>query len=270
MARRTNTSCTGMAVRGYLLLTLWSAVGSLLVLPFTVVDLMASQEPPLQLRGFGQHALVYGAPVAAAAGVAAFMGRIRRAPGWVFPARTAVVLALSQAAVVGAEARFDSPDWHSRALALGGAAGLTAFLCPLALRWWHNGGLNGGRRRPDAGEIWHAVVPFRESDGELPHYCVVMRARFRHVEVLQITSQNKDSRDDHIGMPNDGWDFSSGKDHWVEIGLPPRLVPYGKFTETRPKGPCPKYVWRQLRANRPKSVASGMPTLRTRITQYFG
>lgn len=137
--------------------TLWSAVGSALALPVTVVDLMASQQPPLQLRGFGQHALVYGAPVAVAAGVAASMGRIRCGPWWVFLARTAVVLALSRAAVVWAEARFDSPDWNSRALAQGGAAGLTAFLCHRAVRWWHNGGLNGGRRRPAAGEIWHAV-----------------------------------------------------------------------------------------------------------------
>jgi len=137
--------------------TLWSAVGSALGLPVTVVDLMASQQPPLQLRGFGQHALVYGAPVAVAAGVAASMGRIRRGPWWVFLARTAVVLALSRAAVVWAEARFDSPDWNSRALAQGGAAGLTAFLCHRAVRWWHNGDLNGGRRRPAAGEIWHAV-----------------------------------------------------------------------------------------------------------------
>ncbi|WP_371663381.1 hypothetical protein [Streptomyces sp. NBC_00280] len=270
MARRTNTSCLGLAVKGYLLLTMWSFVGSALALPYTVVDLMASQEPPLHLSGFGQHAFVYSAPVVAAAGVAVSMGRTRRGPWRVFLARTAVVLALSQAAVVWAEARFDSPDWNSRVLAPGGAAGFTAFLCYGAVRWWANGVLNGGRRRPAAGEIWHALVPFRESARELPHYCVVMRAGLRHVEVLQITSQNKDDRDDHIRISNVGWDFTSDKDHWVEIGLPPRRVPYQKFTKTRPQGPCPEPVWRQLRERRPAPVAPDSPTLWTRITQRLG
>ncbi len=270
VARRTNTSCLGMAVKGYLLVIMWAAVGSTLALPVTVVDLMASQEPPLQLRGFGQHALVYGAPVAVAAGVAGFMGRMRRGSWRVLLARTAVVLALSQAAVLWAEARFDSPDVNSRAFAQGGAAGLTAFLCHRAVRWWGNGGLNGGRRRPAAGEIWHALVPFRESATERPHYCVVMKPGLRHVEVLQITSQDKDSRDDHIRIPNIGWDFTSDKDHWVEIGLPPRRVAYGKFTDPRPKGPCPQDVWRQLRERRPAPVAAGSPTVWTRITQYLG
>jgi hypothetical protein len=182
------------------------------------------------------------------------MDRTRRGPWRVFLARTAVVLALSQAAVAWAGARFDSPDGNSRVMAPAGAAGLAAFLCLRAVRWWGDGGLNAGRRRPAAGEIWHAQVPFRESADELPHYCVVMRARLRHVDVLQITSQNKDSRADHIRIPNDGWDFSSGKDHWVEIGLAPRRVPYAKFTKTRPQGPCPKHVWRRLRARRSPTV----------------
>ncbi|MGW1786212.1 hypothetical protein ACWCQQ_45170 [Streptomyces sp. NPDC002143] len=270
MARRTDTSCLAVAVKGYLLLIMWSFVGSALALPVTVVDLMASQDPPLQLRGFGQHAVVYSAPVVAAAGVAAYMSRTRRGPWRDFLVRTVVVLVLSEVAVLWAGARFDSPDWNSRVLAPGAAAGLTAFLCRRAMRWWENGGLNAGRRRPAAGEIWHAVVPFRESEGELPHYCLVMRAGFRHVEVLQITSQDKDSRDDHIRIANDGWDFNSGKDHWVETGLPPRRVPYEKFTKDRPQGPCPKQAWRQLRASRLTPVASGSPTLWTRITQYLG
>ncbi|WP_215455353.1 hypothetical protein [Streptomyces sp. ATCC 21386] len=131
------------------------------------------------------------------------------------------------------------------------------------MRWWDDGGLNGGRRRPAPGEIWHASVPFRESAGEKPHYCVVMRPRLRHVEVLQITSQDKDHRADFVRIPNDGWDSSSGKAHWVEIGLPPRLVPYENFTRTRPKGRCPKPTWRQLRAGRP--ATGPVRTLRSRV-----
>ncbi|MER5436318.1 hypothetical protein [Streptomyces sp. NPDC002588] len=270
MSRRTNSSCLGIAVKGYLLLNLWVLVGYALALPVIVPDLMASQKPPQEVHGFDQYAVLYGIPVAAAAAVTAFTRRTRPCPPWVFLTRTVAVLALSQAAVAWAGARFDSPEWNSRSLAQSGAAGLAALLCHQASRWWDNGGLNGGRRRPATGEIWHALVPFRESDAELPHYCVVMTPRLRHVEVLQITSQNKDNRADHIRIPNKGWDFTSGKDHWVEIGLPPRRVPYEKFTKTQPQGRCPKPTWKQLRDRRPTPKPSGTPSVWSRITQRLG
>ncbi|UUU22018.1 hypothetical protein [Streptomyces sp. DSM 40750] len=264
MARRTNTSCLGMAVKAYLLLTVWITVGYALALPVTVVDLMSAQDPPLRLHTAEQYAVVYGVPVAVALGVAAFTRWSRTRPWWAYLCHAAVVLGASGAAVLWTETRFDSPEWGSRAMAQSGAAGIAAFLCHRALRWWDGGGFNGGRRRPAPGEIWHALVPFRESAGERPHYCVVMRSRLRHVEVLQITSQDKDHRADHLRIPNDGWDFSSGKAHWVEIGLPPRQVPYGKFTNAMPKGRCPKPVWRQLRARRPATGAAS--ALWSRIT----
>lgn len=256
VARRTNTSCLGLAVKGYLLLSVWTVVGSVLALPVTVVDLMASQDPPVRLHGFEQHAVVYGAPVAVALGVAALTRWSRPSPWWTYLAHAAVVLVASRAAVAWAETRFDSPDWSSRALAQGGAAGLTAFLSHLAVRWWDNGGFNHGRRRPAPGEIWHAFVPFRDSDAGKERYCVVMRTRLRHVEVLKITSQDKDHRSDHIRIPNDGWDLRSGKAHWVEIGLPPLIVPYTDFTDPWPKGRCPKPTWRQLRARRPEAATA--------------
>ncbi|WP_416984689.1 hypothetical protein [Streptomyces sp. T028] len=262
MSRRTNSSCLGSAVKGYALLNLWVLAGYALALPVTVPDLMASQQPPQEVHGFGQYAVLYGIPVAAAAAVTAYTCRTRPCPPWVFLARTAVVVALAQTAARWAATRFDSPDWSSRSLALSGAAGLAALLCHQTARWWDNGGLNHGRRRPAAGEIWHALVPFRESDGELPHYCVVMRPRLRHVEVLQITSQNKDDRADHIRIPNDGWDFTSGRDHWDETGLPPRHVPYEKFTKARPQGRCPKPTWKQLRAGRGVRGAGVLPVPR--------
>ncbi|MDQ0761803.1 hypothetical protein [Streptomyces canus] len=270
MSRRTNSSCLGIAVKVYLQLNLWVLVGYALALPATVPDLMAAQKPPQEVHGLDQYAVLYGIPVVAATAVTAFTCRTRPCPPWVFLARTAAVVALSQAAVAWAGARFDSPDWSSRSLAQSGAAGLAALLCHRAARWWEDGGLNGGRRRPAAGEIWHALVPFRASDGELPHYCVVMRPRLRHVEVLQITSQNKDDRADHIRIPNDGWDFTSGKAHWVEIGLLPRRVPYEKFTGARPKGRCPKPTWKQLRDRRPAPMPSGSPSVWSRITQRLG
>ncbi|WP_327345843.1 hypothetical protein [Streptomyces europaeiscabiei] len=260
MARRTNTSCLGMAVKVYLLLVVWNAVGYALALPVAVPDLMAAQDPPLRPPTAEQYAILHGVPVAVALGVAAFTRWSRPSPWWSYLCHAAVVLGASRAAVLWADTRFDSAM-----VALSGASGLAAFFCHRAVRWWDGGGFNGGRRRPVPGEIWHAVVPFRESAGELPHYCVVMRPGLRHVEVLQITSQDKDHRADHVRIPNDAWDLSSGKAHWVEIGLSPRLVPYGKFTEVLPKGPCPKPTWRQLQARRPATGA--VSALRSRITR---
>ncbi|MDX3641381.1 hypothetical protein [Streptomyces sp. MB09-02B] len=265
MARRTDRSCLGMAVKGYLLLNVWLVVGYVLALPVTVPDLMAAQDPALPPLTAWQYAAVYGAPVAVALSVSAFTRWSRPSPWWTYLCHAAVVLGAGRAAVLWAQARSDSPEWSSRALAQSGAAGLAAYLCHAAVRWWDGGGFNGGRRRPASGEIWHALVPFRESAGEKPHYCVVVRPRLRHVEVLQITSQDKDHRADFIRIPNDGWDFSSGKAHWVEAGLPPRLVPYGKFTNAMPKGRCPKPTWRQLRARRPTAGQGG--DLRSRITR---
>ncbi|MFF3413666.1 hypothetical protein ACFYW9_03085 [Streptomyces sp. NPDC002698] len=256
MARRTNTSCLGTAVKGCLLLNLWIIVGYALALPVTLPDLMASQEPPLHVRGPVQHTVVHGVPVVAALGVALFASRRRSVAGWVVLARAAVVLVLGRIAAHWAAARFDAPEWSARAMAQCGAAGLVAYLCRVAVRRWDDGGLASGSRRPGPGEIWHAAVPFRDTEGGKERYCVVMRSRLHYAEVLKITSQNKDHRHDHIRMPSDGWDLTSGKDHWVEIGLQPLRVPYQDFTDGRPKGRCPRAVWRRLRAERPAPVAS--------------
>ncbi|MFE1291345.1 hypothetical protein [Streptomyces sp. NPDC058751] len=270
MTRRTNASCLGVAVKGYLLLNVWMIVGYVLALPVTLPDLMASQEPPQQVEGPAQYAVLYGIPVAAAVGVALFAGRRRPCARWVLLARAAAVFVLGQIAAHWAEDRFDAPTWSARAMAQCGAAGLTAYLCLVAVRWWDRGGLNSGGRRPGPGEIWHAAVPFRETEGSKERYCVVMRSRLHHAEVLKITSQNKDGRDDHIRIPNDGWDFTSGKDHWVEIGLQPLRVPYQDFTDGRPKGRCPRQVWRRLRNERPAPTVSGTPTAWSRVTQFLG
>ncbi|MFI0967912.1 hypothetical protein ACH4S8_42150 [Streptomyces sp. NPDC021080] len=258
MTRRTNTSCLVMAVKSYLLLNVWIAVGYGLALPLTLPDLMASQEPPLHVRGPVQYAVVYGIPVVVALGVALFASRRRPCARWALLARTAAVLVLGQVAAHWAAAQFDAPEWTGRAMAQCGAAGLTAYLCLVAVRRWDDRGLPSGSRRPGPGEIWHAVVPFRDNEGSKERYCLVMRSRPHHAEVLKITSQNKDHRDDHIRMPNDGWDHTSGKDHWVEIGLQPLRVPYRDFTDDRPKGRCPRAVWRRLRAESPTPAASAV------------
>ncbi|MFF3883702.1 hypothetical protein [Streptomyces sp. NPDC001914] len=256
MTRRTNTSCLGMAVKGYLLLNLWVAIGYALALPVTLPDLMASQDPPLYVQGPLQHAVLYGVPVGAALGVALFASRRASVARWAVLARAAAVLVLGQIAAHWAAARFDAPEWTARAMAQCGAAGLAAYLCLVLVRRWDNRGLAPGGRRPGPGEIWHAVVPFRDNEGSKERYCVVMRSRPHYAEVLKITSQNKDHRDDHIRMPNDGWDLTSGKAHWVEIGLHPLRVPYQDFTDGRPKGRCPRPVWRRLRAENVETAPS--------------
>ncbi|WP_462023337.1 hypothetical protein [Kitasatospora cinereorecta] len=129
------------------------------------------------------------------------------------------------------------------------AAGLTAVLFRRGVRTWE-------RKRPLPGEIWLARVPFRDRDEAAPHYCVVVGRRFGHADVLQITSQNKDTRDDFVRIPNVGWDTVSGKDHWLEIGLTPRRVPYVDFLKSRPQGACPRTTWRQIRDRRPEVPGS--------------
>ncbi|QFQ97087.1 type II toxin-antitoxin system PemK/MazF family toxin [Streptomyces phaeolivaceus] len=264
MARRTDSSCLGKAVKGYLLLTAWLTAGYALALPIALADLPAGRYTLPEQPTAGQAAAVYGAPFAVALGVAAFTRWSRRGPWWAYAGHAAVLLVASQAAVVWAEARFDLSQGDTPGLIQSGAAALTAYLSHRAVRWWDDGGFHHGRRRPAPGEIWHAYVPYRDTEGGKERYCVVMRPRLRHVEVLQITSQDKDRRADHIRIPNAGWDHSSGKDHWVEIGLPPRVVRYDWFTEAGPKGDCPKQTWRQLRARQP--ATGPVSALRSRIS----
>ncbi|MFF9772386.1 hypothetical protein ACF1HJ_01680 [Streptomyces sp. NPDC013978] len=263
MAGRTDVSPLGRAVRTCPRLIAWLVAGFALALPVALADPSAGRYTLPRQPAPAQAAVVYGVPLAVALGVAAYTRWSRPSPWWTYVAHAAVVLAAAQAAVVWTEARLGLSAWDSPGLPQTGAAAAAAYLCHRAVRWWDDGGLNGGRRRPAPGEIWHASVPFRESAGEKPHYCVVMRPRLRHVEVLQITSQDKDHRADFVRIPNDGWDSSSGRAHWVEIGLPPRLVPYGNFTKARPKGRCPKPTWRQLRARRP--AAGPLRALRSRF-----
>jgi hypothetical protein len=253
-----------------LLFQLWLTIGYALAVPVTAVDLMRSQTPPVKPQGFLEHAALYGIPVAAAVLVIAVAGRTRPFLWWVFLARTTSLLVFAWMAVAWAESRVESAEWSNRAFAECLAAGAVAFVHHRAVLWWDKGGLAQGRRRPAPGEVWYAWVPFRDTDETREHYCVIMGTRLRYVEVLQITSKNKDHRPDHIRIPNHGWDESSGKDHWIEIGLAPRRVPYENFTGNRPKGRCPKATWRELQARRPAPDPSSRPALWNRITQFRG
>ncbi|MFG3050885.1 hypothetical protein ACGFZP_08010 [Kitasatospora sp. NPDC048239] len=107
------------------------------------------------------------------------------------------------------------------------------------------GPVAGGRVRPAPGQVWVAMVPYRDRAESGRHHCVVLRARSGHAEVLQITRRNKDDRADHIRMSGEGWD-RTGRQSWVEVGLPPRIVPYESFLDGRPLGPCPPTTWRRI------------------------
>lgn len=274
MARGSNTSCAGIGCAGFLLLAVVvPTIGYLLVLPLVLPDLLAEQTPPQRLQGFGQHLVVYAFPVATALALALYAGRVpgrsggrsrgRRSVWWPAPARAAALLAVVAPVLWWVEGRVgDVPAWNVRAVAESTAAGLVALAFVGVIRRWGGSRWLGGRpwgrfrlgrpardgdRRPAAGEIWLAMVPLREDpERQLRHYCVVLAAHAGHAEVAQITSKDKDGRSDHIWLPNDGWDTTSGRDHWVESGREPRRVEYGLFLTSRPQGPCPPEVWREL------------------------
>ncbi|NYI04691.1 hypothetical protein [Allostreptomyces psammosilenae] len=221
-------------------------VGHLLAVPVTVFDLMAAQTPP-QRPDWSVWAAGGAVSVLTALAVAASAGRRRPARWPALLLRTLALLALCTAVTLWIRDAVGTGNWTLGSTLESLGAGVTALLFRGAVRRWERG-------RPMAGEVWLALVPFRDRDEEAQHYCVVLRRRYGHAEVLQITSRNKDARADFIRMPNDGWDVVSGRDHWLEIGLPPRRVPYRKFLKDTPQGPCPRATWRQVRRPRPAAA----------------
>lgn len=262
MGRRDDTSCVGVGCAGFLAMAVFVVVGALLAQPVVMADLLAAQTPPRELRGAGEHVAAYGVSVVTAAVLAAFSSRGRITAWWVLLGRTVLYLAAGWSAMVWIDVQVDSPNYNVRSLAVTGTTGVAAFAVHRGIRWWDAyrtsrspGSLLG--RRPARGEVWLAMVPYRESDRRAQHYCVVLRARAGYAEVLQITSKNKDGRTDHIRIPNKGWDRVSGRDHWVEAGVAPRLVPYADFLKSRPQGRCPLGTWRLLRAAGPSAPSRG-------------
>lgn len=273
MRRRREQSCLLTVAH----LFKWYVVGHLLLVPVVVPGLMAAQSPPQHVDGAALPILA-GISLLTAAVVAWAAGRGQSFRWWLLLARTAVLLGLCAAAVALTRsqvepgvlrATMEEPadpyaKWMVTSMLEIPAAGLTAMVFFLVVRWWGRRYLAppprgrqsvdrpGGPSRPtlpEPGEIWLAMVPYREGTGEeSQHYCVVVSCHDDHVGVLQITSQNKDTRRDHIRIPNDGWDEVSGKDHWMEIGVPLREVPYENFLTVSPQGRCPATTWGQIQA----------------------
>ncbi|WP_228984057.1 hypothetical protein [Streptomyces sp. DH12] len=217
-------------------------LGKLLVSPITVPDLMAAQAPP-QHPAPGEWAVLLAVSAVTAFAVVGSAGRRRPGRGPALFLLTALLLGLCAVVALWVRGRVGSDGWTLGATLESLAAGVTALALRGAVR-------RAERGRPLPGEVWLAMVPFREDDRRARHYCVVVARRRGHAEVLQITSQDKEGRRDHVWMPNDGWDPASGKEHWVERGVAPRRVPYADFLKARPQGPCPRATWRLVRRRR--------------------
>jgi hypothetical protein len=281
MARRSNTP--GCGCGGCLgLLFGWPFVGYVLLLPITLPALLADQKhgprttTPLQDVGLWTVSALVVLALAWAA-----QGRRRPKSLWLVP-HTALLSGAAALAAWGATRVNRSLTAQLRAHPTGGAGSPTelpwsftatletvaaAFAVAItfhAIRWWcrrddppvvihgprpgtdHPRGTDREERRPWPGEIWLAHIPKREDETDtLRHYCVVVGNRASYAEVMQITSQDKTGRWDHIPFPNDGWDYTE-REHWLEVALPPRRVPYGNFLKSTPQGDCPEEAWEAI------------------------
>ncbi|MEU1181548.1 hypothetical protein ABZ464_28680 [Streptomyces sp. NPDC005820] len=226
-------------------------VGEFLTLPVWMYDLMAAQTPP-QHPDFAQLTLLVLVSLLTATAIVGSSGR--RRPGR-FPQVVAcglLLLGLCLAEALWLRQKMDTGNWSLEAGVESLAAGATALVFRRLLRRWERG-------RPLPGEIWLAMVPFREREETSRHYCVVVGRGPAHAKVLQITSQNKDDRGDHVRIPGEGWAVNSSKDaHWIETGLPPRHVPYRDFLKTTPQGPCPRTTWRRIRTRHDTGHRTGL------------
>ncbi|MGW7258478.1 hypothetical protein [Streptomyces sp. NPDC054834] len=277
MARRSDTP--GCGCGGCLGLLLgWQVVGYVLLLPVTLPALLAVQKhgprttTPVQDAGLWTVSALVVLALAWAA-----QGRRRPKPLLLLP-HTALLSGAAALAVWGATRVNRSIAVYLRAHPATGAASPTelpwSFTATLetvaaavavaitfhAVRRWcrrdepplrvvipgPRPGTNQEVRLPRAGEIWLADVPLREDDSQtLQHYCVVVRNHASHAEVMQITSKDKTGRRDFIPIPNDDWDYTE-REHWLEVALPPRRVPYGGFLKSTPQGDCPEETWQAI------------------------
>lgn len=229
-------------------------VGEALAAPVLIPDLLAAQSPPQPVT-VGQMAVLLGISFGTALLLSLSASHRHRSRWWVAWVHAGVLVLLSALVAMLIHDRVapkvfgPHPGWTPTEV-------LTVLAVCLTARLWYRivrryGGRYGKLRAhpaewpPAAGEVWLAMVPYRESGRTARHYCVVLAAHQDYAEVLQITSKNKDGRDDHIRMGNKGWNRTR-KPCWIEVGLSPRQVPYSDFLTDRPQGPCPAPTWRQI------------------------
>ncbi|MEV6977657.1 hypothetical protein [Kitasatospora sp. NPDC093806] len=274
------------------MLLFFAVLGYLLALPVLIPAVMKGQAPP-QHTTPGQVAVLVAVSYAVALLLDWQAGRRRKVAPWVVPARAAVLTGVSAliAWLVGAYlvprifgGQQDLAAGNAVALQCV-AVGAIAWAWRLRVQSWAGwpperqwtpprAAARGGTRtatvtRPGPGEVWVAMVPFRDRAEAARHYCVVVGVQAGYAEVLQITSKDKGHRDDYIRMENEGWD-RTGKPSWIEVGMRPRRVPYESFLADHPQGPCPPRVWQEIqrrqnalgapRPPRPRPAARPGPT----------
>ncbi|MED7947998.1 hypothetical protein PUR56_04105 [Streptomyces sp. BE303] len=266
----------GGCLNAFFMLIFFTVLGYLLALPVLIPAVMKGQTPPLHATP-AQVAILAGISYAVALLLDWQAGRRRRVEPWVVPVRAAALTGLAAlvAHLVGAYLAPQVFGVRDQAGANASAlqcvvVGAIAWAWRLRVRSWAGGpperSWTPPRRtdsrtrtvaRPAAGEVWVAMVPFRDRAEAARHYCVILQAQQGYAEVLQITSKDKDHRDDYIRMENEGWD-RTGKPSWVEVGMVPRRVPYESFLSDHPQGPCPPRIWREIQ-RRQSALGPGRP-----------
>ncbi|MDI1462811.1 hypothetical protein QEZ54_17685 [Catellatospora sp. KI3] len=97
---------------------------------------------------------------------------------------------------------------------------------------------------PQPQEIWWGEVEFREGDGSKDRPFVVLRAYPEYLEVLQITSQDKSHRDDHMWFWSVSDDVYSAGPGYLEL----RVRRLDRVDLRRQdSGYCPDEIWTQVR-----------------------
>ncbi|MEV4642250.1 hypothetical protein AB0J80_33355 [Actinoplanes sp. NPDC049548] len=107
---------------------------------------------------------------------------------------------------------------------------------------------------PQPGEIWWGEVEFREGDGAKDRPFVILRALPEHLEILQITSQDKSHRDDHMRFWTDSDDPYAVTGGYLEL----RVRQLHRYDLRRQDSAvCPDAIW-----NRVHSLQAAQPRRR--------
>jgi hypothetical protein len=101
--------------------------------------------------------------------------------------------------------------------------------------------------RPVAGEVWWALVPYEDGDGEKDRPCLVVGVRGEVARVLKITTKPHQERAGVIALPTGAVGDARGRASFLETDEE-RDVPLGHFR--RRVGPLDRGVWRQVRRRR--------------------
>ncbi|GHJ49089.1 hypothetical protein Cs7R123_64310 [Catellatospora sp. TT07R-123] len=104
---------------------------------------------------------------------------------------------------------------------------------------------------PRPKEIWWGEVEFREGEGSKDRPFVILRTFESHLEVLQITSQDKSHRDDHLEFRTTSDDPYAVEGGWLEL----RVRQLDRVDLRRQDAAyCPDDIWRQVRTLTMKGI----------------